>query len=168
MPAAPGPAGLWLHPSRLCFLAVSVGTLLSLITTPSLKVGPTQIQGDFKSTPTLNASAKTLLLSLEVCLFYLQDHCCALLCWPLPCIKPKSPQLHACPLLPTSHPLPPLEAVTEHQAELPGSPSSFPFAVYNILHMVLHIFQNTLSVLITFSYPCCVRKSVLYEQKLCF
>ena len=64
-----GSAGLWLHHSRLCFLAVSVGTLLSLITMPSLNVGPTQIQDDFKSIPTLNTSAKPLLLFLEMYFF---------------------------------------------------------------------------------------------------
>ena len=36
---------------------------------PSLNVGPTQIQDDFKSIPTLNTSAKTLILFLEIDLF---------------------------------------------------------------------------------------------------
>ena len=63
-------------------------------------------------------------------------------------------------LPPTSHPIPPLQVVTEHQYELPASYSKSPLALYFVYENVC--FSVTLSVHPILSFPHCVHKSVPY------
>ena len=60
--------------------------------------------------------------------------------------------------LPPHHSTPPLQLITEHQVELPVLYSSFPLAVS---HMVMYIFNATLSVCSALSFSHCVCKSIL-------
>ena len=57
-------------------------------------------------------------------------------------------------LLPTSHPIPPLSAVTEQGAELPVSYSRLPLAV---LHMVMYMFPFYSLYSSCCSCPLCAR-----------
>ena len=70
------------------------------------------------------------------------------MCWFLPYINMDQSKVYIVPSLmslpPTSHPIPPLQVVTEPWFEFPESYSKFPLS---ILHMLVYIKQWILKIL---------------------
>ena len=96
----------------------------------------------------------------------LEYNCFTMLCQFLLYSKVNQPYAYICPhitsllSLPPTLPIPPLQVVTKHRADLPVLCCCFPLAIYFTFGSVY--MSRLLSLHPSFPFPCCVLKSILY------